>query len=148
MIQNLYAKYLLADRLNKLCDRAGVEVDVLSIDDTAGYNVHMQASLPWDGTDHRERCELAAVKLLETCDAVGLEVNLKRSDGLIYILGTERGLSFRLYTGTGVCERVQVGTRTVKRHDPDLLAAVPLVDVEEPIFETRCVDPLAEAVAS
>lgn len=45
-----------------------------------------------------------------------------------------------------VCERTQVGTKTVEKPDPELLAAVPLVTVEEPVYEWKCPDSLlAEA---
>lgn len=37
-----------------------------------------------------------------------------------------------------VCERVQVGTETKTIPDPDLVAEVPLVEVEEPVYEWQC----------
>lgn len=37
-----------------------------------------------------------------------------------------------------VCERVQVGTETVTEPDPDALEAVPMVEVERPVYEWQC----------
>ncbi len=48
----------------------------------------------------------------------------------------------QLYTSRGdVCERVQVGTRTVQQPAPDA-PPVPMVDVEVPVYEWRCPDSL------
>jgi len=37
-----------------------------------------------------------------------------------------------------VCERVKVGTRIVAKPDPDAIAKVPTIDVEEDIYEWKC----------
>ena len=37
-----------------------------------------------------------------------------------------------------VCERVQIGTKVVEKHDPDVLAALPKIKVEEPQYEWVC----------
>jgi hypothetical protein len=132
-VEKLYAKYLLADRLNKLVDAAGLVVDMCQLgnSDKYGwtYDVHIQVGNP----QHRESqgAEDAAARLLDAMPSL----TLKRSSGLIYLTGTTyQGLTYRLYTGAGVCEMVQVGTRTVP--------AVP--EREEPIYERRCPDPLNE----
>lgn len=39
-----------------------------------------------------------------------------------------------------ICERVQTGTRIVTKPDPVAVADVPLVDVEEPVYEWKCPD--------
>ena len=44
---------------------------------------------------------------------------------------------------SNVCERVQVGTKTVEKPDP----SAPLVTVEEPVYEWQCPESLS-AVAS
>ena len=43
------------------------------------------------------------------------------------------------------CERIQVGTKTEERPDPEALAAVPTVEVEVPVYEWKC-SPLLEEV--
>ena len=48
------------------------------------------------------------------------------------------GISVEVNFGSGVCEKVQVGTRKVSSFDPDALAALPRVEVEEPIWEYVC----------
>lgn len=37
-----------------------------------------------------------------------------------------------------VCERVQVGTETIEKPDPEALAAVPKITEDVPVFEWRC----------
>lgn len=46
-----------------------------------------------------------------------------------------------------VCEQVLVGTKTVQKPDPDLLAAVPTVTVAEPVFEWKCPDSILAAAS-
>lgn len=41
-----------------------------------------------------------------------------------------------------VCTQVQTGTRTVSKPDPEVLATVPTVEVEEPVYEWQCPDSL------
>jgi len=43
-----------------------------------------------------------------------------------------------------VCERVQTGTETRRVPDPQLVAEIPLVTIEEPVYERRCPDSLLD----
>lgn len=139
MIENLYAKYLLADRLNKLAGKAGVDVDFLELDNGGryGYDVKLQVG----AYDRREGesdnvAERGAIRLLDAMPELALE----RSSGLILLTGTAKtGLTYRFYTGSSPCEMVQVGTRIV----PAQLATP---ERTEPIFEKRCIDDLRELV--
>lgn len=148
MITNLYAKYLLADRLQKLVERVNGQVDSISLSNGNRYtsDVHLQVSSR-DGYSNLDN-ENITVALLDVAAEVGLPVTLDRTSGLIRLRGEVNDLTFDLYTGTGVCEMVQTGTRVEQHADPDLLAAaiasVPLVDVEVPVFERRCPEPTAE----
>lgn len=49
-------------------------------------------------------------------------------------------LGVTINVGQALCERVQVGTRTVSQPDPEALAALPRIEVEEPVFEWYCND--------
>jgi hypothetical protein len=136
-VEKLYAKYLLADQLNKLVDAAGLVVDLCQLGNSDkygfGWDVHIQVSNPKVGEPQGN--EDAAARLLDAMPSLAL----KRSSGLIYLTGsTYLGLKYRLYTGAGVCELAQVGTRIVP--------AIP--EREEPIFERRCPDPLNELAVS
>lgn len=148
MIDNLYAKYLLADRLQKVAQDAGVRVDIVALHNRTASGIYKDVHLQCSLADRYgpQASEDAAVRLLDAAPD-SLLLSLDRSDGLIYLRGTtDAGLTFQFYTGTGVCEMVQTGTRTVRKPDPKALASVPLVDVEEPVFERRCPDPVTEAV--
>ena len=136
-ITNLHAKYLLADRLNKIARDAGVEVFTIDISDRDDYSVHIQVSADYRRKgESKNDAERAAIRLLDTAP----ELALVRKSGLIYLTGkTETGLAYRFYTGAGACELVQVGTRIIPAED-----AKP--EREEPIFEKRCIDDLAGLV--
>lgn len=143
MIENLYAKYILADRLNKIAETAGVAVHHVKVSnrDRFAGDVHLQVGMPLKfGAESNED---AAVRLLDAMP----ELSLRRRDGLIYLDGTTNtGLTFQFYAGQGVCERVQVGTRTIPAEPERVIPAQP--EREEPIYEILCADPLREAVAS
>lgn len=125
----LYLLYLTADRMQKIADEAGVSVDVIHLN---GYpkDVSFQCS---DRTDRsNEGNEKAAIALMDAMP----ELALRRTSGLIYLESvTNLGVSFQLYCGSGVCERVQVGERLVPA-----VAAQP--ERMEPVFEIVCTDPL------
>jgi hypothetical protein len=79
------------------------------------------------------------------------ETRVIREEGSIYLFGLDNlGLSWKVNVGQGTCERVQVGTRTVTKIDPDYLVGAPMIQVDEPVFEIVCADPinLAKAVAA
>ncbi|WP_104128035.1 hypothetical protein [Cryobacterium sp. Y57] len=136
MITNLYSKYLLADRLNKVAEAAGLKIYKTAIYNGDKYNADIQIQL--SAYDRRNGevsngAERAAIRLLDTMPELALE----RDDGLIHLTGiASNGLTFSFYTGSGSCELVQVGTRTLPAED-----AKP--EREEPIFEKRCIDELA-----
>jgi hypothetical protein len=139
MIDNMYAKYLLADRLNGVAGGLGLAVEHIEVGNGYGsytFDVDIQCGIRRDYTP--EASERAAVMLMEAMP----ELQLRRSSGLIYLSGTTSlGFTYRFYTGTGMCERVQVGTRTVK--------AQPAIEAyEEPIWEVMCPDPLRELVSA
>ena len=137
MIENLYAKYLLADRLNKIAEKAGVRVAHATIENGRGSSNHfdIQFQCGMIGKYGPESNELAAVMLLDVLPAL----KLVRSNGLIYLNGVaENGLTFSFYTGTGVCERVQVGTRHVEAMEA----------YDEPVYKTICADSLSELVSA
>lgn len=126
MIKNLYKRYLLVDRLNKIADKAGVSVHKAEIA-AISTDVHFQVGMP--GLHTPASNEEAAVRLLDAMP----DLKIVRSDGLITLTGTTGTLMFQFYCGRGVCDRVLVGTRTVP--------ATP--EHEEPVYEIRCSDPLA-----
>lgn len=137
MLDNLYAKYLLADRLNKIAEKAGIRVHHATVGNGEGstYSFDIQFQCGMIGKYGAEANELTAVMLLDALPAL----KLVRSNGLIYVNGVaENGLTFSFYTGTGVCERVQVGTRHVEAMEA----------YDEPVYKTICADVLNEMVSA
>lgn len=151
MIENAYAKFLLADRIQKAALRAGTTVVSLTFRNGFGevrahstHDVAVMLDTIYSRHDGDSREEVVDRFLTELPF-----LSIQRTNGEIYLYGMDHnGLRVGASCGTGACERVQVGTKTVKQPDPEALALVPMVDVEVPIFEVRCVDPLNELVKS
>jgi len=132
MKHTLTELYPLATLLENAAGRAGVQVDIVSFG-SYPKDVNLQVSLAADRSN--EGNERAAVQLLDEMPTL----QLIRTDGLIFLEGeTNTGLTYRFYPGSGVCKKVQTGTRTVRQPDPEYIANAPLVDVEEPVFEVIC----------
>lgn len=100
---------------------------------------HPDCPLPYDGTDSPltwildTREDVAAVA--RVMGRARKERDYK--DGL-QLVGSLHGLSWKVLTFGGVCERVQVGTRTVEREEVVTPAQTRTVTVTEPVYETRC----------
>ena len=54
----------------------------------------------------------------------------------------DSGVRVEVNFGSGVCEQRQVGTKVVETYDPEQLAALTKVTVEEPVYEYFCPDPI------
>ena len=150
---SLYQVYLVADMIQKAITKSGGRHTSIDLDiDCNTPEEKLQGMGFWDAnvcthvredTDTPEGREELVAKLLEAIP----RAQLKRKDGKMTIYGkAANGVSFYLWMGEGVCERVQVGTRTVMKPDPTI--DVPMVEVEEPIFEVRCIDPINEMMGA
>lgn len=115
--------------------------DVIDDDDlNYGFMFHIEVQIRGFGA---EWVETTANTILEEVSGA----RVFRENGLVYLYGVTPGhpeVRWQMSLGTGVCERVLVGTRTEMKPDPNIV--VPLVEVEVPVYEVRCVDPLAELV--
>lgn len=84
-------------------------------------------------------------------EAFGDLLTVIRVNGEIFFEGLVGAddIAFVISLGAGTCERVQVGTKVEKQRDPKAVAAalalIPEVDVEVPVFEVRCSDPIVAA---
>ena len=54
----------------------------------------------------------------------------------------DSGVRVEVNFGSGVCEQKQVGTKVVETYDPEQLAALTKITVEEPVYEYFCPDPI------
>ena len=54
----------------------------------------------------------------------------------------DSGVRVEVNFGSGVCERRQVGTKVVETYDPEQLAALTKITVEQPVYEYLCLDPI------
>ena len=150
---SLYQVYLVADMIQKAITKSGGRHTSIDLDMRTGspeeklqfmafWDANVCTHVHEDSATPEGREELVA-KLLEAIP----RAQLKRKDGKMTIYGkATNGVSFYLWMGEGVCERVQVGTRTVMKPDPTI--DVPMVEVEEPIFEVRCIDPINEMMGA
>lgn len=111
----------VAATLTALAD-AGVEADYLQY---RGERVEVYAVGAEELRDTARKVKAVAGPLVKQQGDDGLELVTVQAD-----------VEVRIVALGGVCERVQVGTRTVSKPDP----AAPLIDVEEPVYEVRCPD--------
>lgn len=154
---SLYQFYLAADLLQRRFDALEAKHHGLTLaspewldraadefegsDLTYGFMHHVSTSV--SGLYDPEKVEAFAARWLELWPST----QVVRDRGRIFLRGQTGGflkLWWHVEVGMGVCERVQVGTRRVLRPAAD----APMVEVDEPIYEVRCVDPLATVVAS
>ena len=56
----------------------------------------------------------------------------------------DSGVRVEVNFGSGVCEQKQVGTKIVETYDPEQLAALTKIEVEQPVYEYFCPDPILE----
>lgn len=155
MSATLYRKYLTADWLIKKIIEAGGKPDGVSFPEwawgqkpfdemsdeefTYGFMFDVSTSIRYVGP---EECEELANKLIESTGCF-----IHRRQGVIRLYGYSPGFApntWHIDVGSGVCERVQVGTKLVEKPDPK--AVIPMVTVEEPVYEVRCIDPIAAAM--
>lgn len=156
-MSSLYQKYLLADKLVKRIEECGATAE-----DIAFQGGYWESREVVEGTVDERYAFMHSV----SCAPGGLfapekreafterwlcaypDTKLVRMDGAIYLRGTTHaGLTWLVNVGTGVCERVQVGTKKKLVIDPTYdMTSLPMVEVLEPIFEIRCGDPLREMV--
>lgn len=54
----------------------------------------------------------------------------------------DSGVRVEVNFGSGVCEKRQVGVKKVDSYDPVGLAAVSKIEVEQPVYEYFCPDPI------
>ena len=54
----------------------------------------------------------------------------------------DSGVRAEVNFGSGVCEQKQVGTKIVETYDPEQLAALTKIEVEQPVYEYFCPDPI------
>lgn len=139
----LYRRYLLADRLAKImraiAEETGLDTRAHGFEFGKAYNPD-KADWYWDYDvrlsllSHHlepEGRELIVEQLLRRLP----ELNLVRADGEMRLHGVVNGLLVRSYGGAGVCERVKVGTRVVP-------AKPATEEYVEDVYEVRCPDPI------
>ena len=144
MTTNLYAKYLLADRIQKAAEKCGTSVATFNIRDSrGGYSQDLTVFLDSFHRGDGKGREVIADKMLTALPFL----TLARSEGSIDLKGTtNQGLTVCIYAGDGICERVQVGTRKIAATEAFTVPASE--EREEPIYEVRCIDSLTEAVSA
>lgn len=151
-MSNLYQQYLAATYLERLLEDVGMKYNSLDLQVTGEIIVFMD---DWyvDSTGYsflgeekvqaqREERERVINELLTVpgayCDRDGNRIT-------VYL--EIHSVKVNIMIGEALCERVQTGTKTVERVDPDYLALAPKITVEEPVYEIRCSDDILGSMA-
>lgn len=150
----LYAQYLAAtqaaQRLSMIGLRAQYAMLAVDYDGRGTSGLEVNLSIDYNDADGRwmsdEARESKVNDFIERFPDVQVtrEGTYGRPDMLAHWLGPH-GISVVINFHSGTCERKQVGTKRVTTYDPEALAALPRVEVEEPIFEYMCPDPISRA---
>lgn len=152
---NLYQQYLVLDMLTKRIESIGLIVmhSMFHIDHeeygTAGVAVSVSIDYRNAGGSYQtdqEREDKVNEFLTRHPDATVTRKSDYGGKPDMLVRGvTNLGIAWEINFHTGVCVQKQVGTKKVERYDPDALANIPRVTVEEPVFEYLCADPIATA---
>ncbi|AWN07765.1 hypothetical protein HOT31_gp094 [Microbacterium phage Hendrix] len=162
MTTSYYSQYLGAEWLRKHLEAAGFEVTALELNRSRwteretldklvengnldyGFSFHVDAKIQ---IGYRaEDVDKAANTVFESVPGA----RVFRKQGGIHLYGMLPGihdLRWHLYVGQGTCERVIVGSRKVMKADPAKVAQIPMIEVDEPIYEIICSDPAVEAAS-
>lgn len=132
----LTVSYVMFSRDFKERGTAGSEVsiaiDLFDVDDQYLFDVDREAKL---------NEFLAAYP-----DATPARESSYGSAPEMYVRGVnELGIAWEINFHAGTCERVQVGTKRVEQFDPAYVANIPMVTVDEPVYEYVCADPIVTA---
>lgn len=154
MAASFYMKYIAADALHTALEAVGARVTSFVINTTAAGGIY--TSLEDSYVDHtytfyseekleglraeRERIIVDFLNLVEGSYS-------DRNGNSITLHGKLHGVKYRLLVGEALCERVEVGEKTVEKIDPDYLAEAPKVTVTEKVYEWRCSDDILGSMA-
>ncbi|GAA1915002.1 hypothetical protein GCM10009775_04300 [Microbacterium aoyamense] len=152
---NLYQKYLAADMVTKRVESVGLTVTYVMFHDdyanrgTSGAAIDLSidyrdANGKWMSDADREAKVNAFLERYPDT-AVTRKAEYGGKPEMLARGVTSTGIAWEINFHSGTCERVQVGTKKVERFEPEALANLKKVTVDEPIYEYVCADPIVAA---
>lgn len=145
---SLYQRYLVADQMQKRMVEVGaLPGSVIIFEDGVHISLHY-SSMPGGSYSPAEQREEIVNKFLTRHSDAKIERQTYYSGGKpqMIVSGTAaHDIKWQIDFREGVCEKVQVGTKKVERVDPEVYDSLPRVEVEEPVYEYRCPDPITAA---
>lgn len=145
---SMYQRYLVVDQINKRMESVGaMPGSVIIFDDSVHISLHYSSGPGGSWSPAEEREEIVNKFLAKYSDAkIERQVPYPGGKPQMIVSGTAaHGIKWQVDFRDGVCEQVQVGTRKVERVDPEVYDSLPRVEVEEPVYEYICADPIAAA---
>lgn len=145
---SMYQRYLVVDQIAKRMESVGAKPGTVIVFDD---HVHISLSYGYGyGESYgaaEEREDLVNKFLTRYPDAtIARQVDYPGGKPQMIVSGTAaHGIEWKIDFRDGVCEMVQVGTKKVERVDPEVYATLPRVEVNEPVYEYRCPDPIVAA---
>ena len=156
MATSFYMAYIAADALWKRLREVGAKFNTISVPTGANSRSRMYAALEDYYVDSestwRTPEELAAMRAERERIIVDF-LNLvpgsysDRDGNRITLHGSFHGVRFHVTVGEALCERVEVGEKTIEKIDPDYLLDAPKVTVTEKVYEWRCSDDILGSMA-
>lgn len=147
---NLYQQYLVADMIQKRLARIGLTSSyamMMTRDGKPAVRTHIGFYDDEGNYLFDQDREAKANEFLEAFPDATVTRESKYGGAPEIVLSgvTHLGFAWEISFGTGVCEQKQVGTKKVMRYDPEQIKNIPLVEVEEPVYEYLCPDPISVA---
>ena len=153
-----YQKYLVADMLTKRLERIGLAVmHIIFATDfdkrgTTGAQVdvsidYRDAAGKWMSDEARE-AKVNEWLTLYPDTTVERAAEYGGKPDMLARGATSVGIAWEVNFRSGVCERVQVGTRTEESYAPEQIANLEKVTIEVPVYEYVCPDPILAAVSA
>ena len=145
-MSSFYMAYIAADGVRKALESVGAEFDSLNVPTDGGTifgflnEWSVNDSYTWYGAERLAALEAKREQIIVDFLKLLPGAYSDRDGDQITLHGTMHGHTFSIRVGKALCERVQVGERTVAKVDPAFLADAPMVTESEPVYEWRCSD--------
>lgn len=173
-MSSLYMKYIALDAIKKALNKVDAKASSVSIEfgdsvqsverfmgtdttyrlpglDVVLENWYISSESSYASEDRVEALRAERERIIPELLEVLPGSFTDRDGNTISLYAVVHGITVSIKIGEALCERVIVGTKKVKRRDPELsarlLATLDEVEVEEPIIEWRCSDDILGSMA-
>ena len=149
-MSNLYRQYLAATAVEKLFKKAEMKYHDIAFNQNGTLRVLSDewfVTSQYRGEERYRELRKSRERLINVIleSVPGAYCDRKKNEVTVY--AEIHGVKIEVQAGEALCERVQTGTKTVEKIDPEYLEGAPKITVEEPIYEYHCSDDIMGSMA-